>query len=366
MSAAPSHLPVTVALHRRLARDSAGAGFVWSPYSVTSALAMVAAGARGPTHAELAALLAPSAELAALAQALADGQPGDDADAGWAVANTLWHEAGLPVERAFRDAVAGWPAGNARPASFRADPEAARAAINADVEQVTRGLVRDLVPRGVINIDTRAVLANALWLRAAWRRPFSAHATVDAPFHAPSGARDVPTMRGRRSGGYAAADGWQVIRIPAANGVVADVLLPDGALAAAEQDLTPARLAGLLDRPRSAELELSLPRFRVEGAADLKPALADLGVRRLFTDAADLTGIARTQPPLYVSAAVHKAVLHIDESGLEGAAATALMIELTSAAASPPVVVRVDRPFLVLVRHLRTGVVYFAASVTEP
>jgi serpin B len=167
-------------------------------------------------------------------------------------------------------------------------------------------------------------------------------------------------------GSYAAAHGWQVVRLPAAGGVVAEVLLPDGDLATAERGLTPALLGELLDLPRNAELELSLPRFRVEGAASLLEPLAGLGVRRLFTTAADLTGIARTEPPLYVSAAVHKAVLRVDEQGLEGAAATAVIMVLTAMIVSTPVVVRVDRPFLVLVRHERSGVVYFAARITEP
>jgi serpin B len=361
----------TVALHQRLVRDVGAAGFVWSPYSVASALGMAAAGARGATRDELAAALAPSAGLAALARDLANGQPADgrprDGEVGWAVANTLWHDTRVPVEPAYLAAIASWPAGTARTAPFQANPEAARGAINADVEATTQGLIRDLIPRGLITAETGAVLANALWLRAGWRRPFNEHATADAPFHAPSGRREVPTMRGRLSGGYAAAEGWQVVRLPAAGGVVADVLLPDGDLAAAEGSLTPELLGGLLDRPRAAELELHLPRCRVEGSASLVGPLADLGVRRLFTPReADLTGIARTEPPLHVSAAVHKAVLQIDEQGLEGAAATAVIMEPTAAIISAPVVVRVDRPFLLLVRHVRTGVVYFAARVTEP
>lgn len=347
-----------VALHQRLVRDSRPSGFAWSPYSVQSALGMVADGARGATRDELAPLLVPARVLAEAQPAAADG---------WAIANTLWFAADLPVEPAYLAAVSAWPAGRAQEAPFRTNPEAARGTINADVAETTRGLVADLIPPGLLTTDTAAVVANALWLRAGWRHPFHEGATADAPFHAPSGPRDVPTMRGRVSGGYAEADGWHVARLAAAGGVVADVLLPAGDLASAEQGLTPDRLDALLTGPAPAELDLSLPRFRVEGAANLQAPLADLGVRRLFVPGeADLRGIADSRPPLHVSAAVHKAVLQVDERGLEGAAATAVMMETTAAIAAPPVVMRVDRPFLVLVRHLATGVVYFAARVTEP
>jgi serpin B len=359
-------------LHAGLAGTDPSAGFVWSPYSVASALGVAAAGARGRTYQEIATALAGHGELPALAAALAGAARLEEQEGGpqarIAVANTLWPDASLPVAPDYADAVRAWPGGAVRTADFRADPAGARRAINADVEQTTNGLIRDLLAPDTVRSDTRAVLVNALWLRASWLQEFPRSATAPAPFHAPGGRAQVPTMRVERQLRYAAGPGWQLVGIPAGGGVAADVLLPDGDLAAAEPALTPAALAALVDTARPRLIALWLPKFRVEGAAGLVDPLAALGIRTVFTDAADLSGITGGQEPLKIDAAIHKAVLTLDEAGLEGAAATALMMVRAAAMLAPPrpLEIRVDRPFLVLIRHLRTGAIYFLARVTHP
>lgn len=369
-------------LQAALAGADRTAGFVWSPYSVASALGLAAAGARGRTRQEIATSLTgtgPDADaggaldaLDGLAGALAAAATLDEVDGGpqarIAVANTLWADATLPVAAAYADAVRGWPGGGVRGADFRGAPAAARAQINADVERTTNGLIRDLLGAEQVRRDTRAVLVNALWLRVSWLQEFDRAATRPAPFRAPAGPVQVPTMRVERQLRYAAADGWQLVGIPAGGGVLAEVLLPDGDLATAEPALTPAVLAGLLAAARPTLVALWLPKFRVEAEAPLIVPLAEVGVRTVFTDAADLSGVTGGEEPLKVSEAVHKAVLTVDEGGLEGAAATALAMVRAAAMLSPPRPreVRVDRPFLLLVRHQRTGAIYFLARVTRP
>lgn len=338
-------------------------GFAWSPYSVASALGLTAAGARAATLAELTTLLGDPDELAA------ELAPGGAARTGFAVSNTLWADLRLPLAPAYLDAVKSWPNGSARGADFAGDPEGSRRTINDDVERTTRGLIRELLAKGVLSTDTAAVLVNALWVKAAWAGPFPAAMTRPKPFHAPGGTVDVPTMTGRRRFPYAVSGGWTVVTVPAADGIVLDVLLPDGDLAAAEAALTPAALDGLLAAAEPTEVELELPRFRVTGQASLKEPLAELGVRTLFDPAtADLGGITGGERHLWVDDVVHKAVLTVDEEGLEGAAATAV-VAVTLAAVSPrpaPVRVRVDRPFLALVRHRPSRSLYFLARITSP
>jgi serine protease inhibitor len=362
-------------LHDRLAGADRTAGFVWSPYSVASALGLAAAGARGATLEEIAVALGAGgrpADLAVLAAALADGarlEPEQEGMAGAriAVANTLWADLTLPVVEAYLAAVRDWPGGAARAVDFAGDPDGARRAVNADVEHTTNGLIRDLLAAGQVGRDTRAILVNALWLRASWIQAFPAAATRPLPFHAPGGDVEVPTMRVERRMRYAERHGWRLVVVPAGSGVVADVLLPDGDLAAAESALQPATLAELTAAAAPVTVALYLPRFRVQGQAALTDPLAGLGVRRLFSNDCDLSGVTGGAESLKVSAAVHKAVLTVDESGLEGAAATAVMMVLTAATARPrPVELRVDRPFLVLVRHEGSGALYFLARVTRP
>ena len=353
---------------QRLVATPADAGFAWSPYSVASALGITAAGARGETLAELTGLLGQPAPLAASLTAGAALPPDPDAGARLAVANTLWADLALPLAPAYLEAVKSWPGGSARGADFRNDPEPARAAINDDVERTTRGLITDLIQQGAVSADTVAVVVNALWLKAAWVSPFPRDRTRPRPFAAPGGTRDVPTMARTGRMPYAAAGGWTLVSLPARGDVVLDVLLPDGELAGAERALTPEALDGLLAAARPTEVALELPRFRVTGQAALKDPLAALGVRRLFERDADLSGITDGEVQIWVDEIVHKCVLTVDEEGLEGAAATAVLAA-TLAAMSPrprPVPVRVDRPFLVLVRHRASAALYFLARVTTP
>jgi serine protease inhibitor len=358
-----------------LAGIDPNASFVWSPYSVASALGLAGAGARGRTRQEIVAALRCEpdlAGLAGLAAALAEAARLDEVEGGpdarIAVANTLWADATLPVAPDYAEAVRAWPGGAVRSADFRGGPEAARREVNADVERTTNGLIRDLLAPRQVQRDTRAILVNALWLRVSWLQEFPPSATRPAPFRAPGGAIEVPTMHVERQFRYAAGPGWQLVGVPAGGGVVAEVLLPAGDLADAEPALTADVLAGLLTAATPTRVALWLPKFRVEGDAGLVGPLAALGVRSLFTDAADLSGVTGGQEPLKVSEAAQKAVLTVDERGLEGAAATALAMVRAAAMLAPPraLQVRVDRPFLLLVRHQRTGAIYFLARVTRP
>jgi serine protease inhibitor len=355
-----------LALHRLVAGDRS---FAWSPYSVASALGIVAAGARGQTRDELAAALTTDGDLDRLATELAAGAAiGKAGGVTIGVANTLWADLTLPVAAEYLAAVKSWPGGAARGADFRGNPEGVRQEINTDVERSTRGLISDLIQPGLLDRDTRAVVVNALYLKASWTKPFEKSQTRPQAFRAPAGEIEVPTMRTTRQLPYVARDGWTLVSVPAGAGVVADVLLPDGDLSEAEASLDAATLAGLLSAAKQTEVALELPRVKARGQASLAEPLAALGIRRLFSQDADLTGVTGGREGLRVDAAVHKAVLTLDESGLEGAAATAVMMTRLAAITSPPrpVPVRVDRPFLLLIRHRPTNALYFLARVTDP
>jgi serine protease inhibitor len=142
------------------------------------------------------------------------------------------------------------------------------------------------------------------------------------------------------------------------------VLLPDADLTAAERNLDAGMLAGMLSAPPTSQVGLRLPKLNVSMQAELTPALNQLGVRTAFRNDADLSGISTTD--LAVQAVLHEAVLKLDEQGLEGAAATAVMFRLTSISVHEPMTVHVDRPFLLVIRHPQTGMVYFMARVADP
>jgi serpin B len=358
------HIDFALALQARLAAQLPPDGnLVWSPYSVASALGVTATGGHGATYDELVRALGggESIDLAGLGRDLAAAARLDDADV--AVANTLWTRLGLPFEDAYQQAVLGWPGGALHAADFRGDPEGSRVKINADVEKTTRGLIKELLAAGTITPATAAVIVNALYLKVAWRQAFEKSVTLPRPFYAPSGRRRVPTMRQTQRMPYAAANGWRMVTMPTeSDDVVVDVLLSDED----RTEIDAAALTGLYDSAATVQVDLALPRFRVETSATLNGPLGDLGVVMAFDpDRADFSGI--TPERICVSKIVHQAVLRLDEQGFEGAAATAVVMRLASAfTPSRTVQFHVDRRFLLLVRHRGTGAIYFFARVTEP
>jgi serpin B len=355
-----AHLDFALGLHRELPAEG---NLCWSPYSVAAALGLAAAGARGVTRDELVRALAASGELDELARLLTAAASLPEAEA--AVANRLWMDAHLRFREEYQQRVLALPGGALHITDFRHDPEGSRVKINDEVEQVTRGLIRDLLSQGTISPETAAVIVNALYLKVAWLSAFPEAATAPAIFHAPSGTREVPTMRQRESLRYATGGGWRMVTLPTASTVVVDVLLADDdptGLALPDADT----LAALWGGGRSTRVDLALPRFRVEGAAVLNEPLRRLGVVAAFQrEVADFSGITEAER-IFIDLVVHKAVLRVDEQGFEGAAATAVVMRLVSMDVGTPVPFHVDRPFLVLVRHRDTGAVYFLARVTEP
>lgn len=363
------HLSLALVLHR----EAGGPGTCClSPYSIASALGMVSQAARGRTADELVALLAPGdsdagkqiellAESAVLNPSFGSDEPVLH------VANTLWAAENLQVNDSFAAALAAWPGAKHGLAPFASDPEAARRMINADVAATTRELIPELIGEGALRADTVAALANALYLKVAWRHAFAEHRTEDADFHTPDGTRQVPTMQAVEKYPYAAENGWQAVGVPAAGDVEATILLPDQDLAPAESTLDAEALFSLLSNTKTRRVDLRLPRIAVESSVPLNEPLHQLGVRTMFTPAADLTALSPDRR-LCVSDVFHQSVLKIDEAGIEGAAATAAMMTLAAAVVDPedPLPVHVDRPFLLLIRNRLTGAVYFMARVTDP
>jgi serpin B len=355
------HLDFALALHDRLPAEG---NLPWSPYSVASALGVAAGGARGRTYDELVRALAPGGGLTDLGRMLTDSAAPAQAEV--AVANALWMRAGWPFRPEFQEVVRGWPGGQVRTVDFAGDPEGARFKINEDVAHTTRDLIQELLPSGAVHLDMVAVIVNALYLKVAWLYPFPEPATAPAAFHAPSGDRQVPTMRQQDSFGYARAGGWRMATLPSAGDVVVDVLLPDPGEGSAIVAPTADALAALHRGSRQAKLDLALPRLRITAQADLNQPLGQLGILAGFApDKADFTGMTPARP-VWIERVVHKAVLRLDEQGFEGAAATAVMMQTVSMDMSAPVPFHVDRPFLLLVRHRRSGAIYFLARVVEP
>ena len=359
---------------------------IYSPYSVSTALAMTAAGARGETAREMAAALhlpddpgTANAGFHALTASLLgepggeptgpDGKKGDQL----VVANALWLGKGTIFLPAFLETARGDYAAGLYDVDFRHDPEGARKTINAKIEEQTRDKIRDLIGPNVLGRDTSLVLTNAIYFKGAWVHPFAESATrADGAFTTADGhERTVPMMGQVNQFGYREGPTFQVVELPyAGGGRSMVVVLPKTAegLPALEASLDAARLDDWLGKLAPTRVALELPKFRVEQAVKLGQTLQDLGMKQAF-DArlADFSGMTGKRDQV-ISAVIHKAFVDVNEAGTEAAAATAVVMLLARAArpTAPPVVFRADHPFLFLIRDRATGSVLFLGRVADP
>jgi len=355
-------------MYRVLAGDTAET--VFSPASVASALRMAWYGARGRTAAELARALhldgSPEPGGAVSEPRRADGEAGGSA--ALRAPNTVWVQSGLALRAEFtaRLRQAGAELADA---DFAAAGEAARAEINRVIAAQTAGKITGLLAPAAIGPLTRLVLASAVYLKAAWAQPFPQSATADAPFF-PEGrdrpALSVPMMALTAPLAYLRGDGYQAVLLPYRDiGLAMAVVLPDGTMAELRRRVAAAGLGGLLAGAARQRIALRMPRFRLEAAFDLIPALRRLGVRSAFGGDADFRGITDSGP-LRIGAVAHKAYVDVDEHGTEAAAATAVVVTAMAAFGTPPVTMVVDRPFLFVIIDTATGLPWFLGQVSRP
>jgi serine protease inhibitor len=350
----------------------AGTGnVVFSPASIAAALRMALAGARGDTAAELAAALhLPGQEAAAggLAQ-LAAIRPGDDLT--FRAPNVMWVQSALSVRDEFLSQLSATVA--VQRCDFSAAPEAARETINATVADETAGKITGLIPPGVIDAATRLVLTNAVYLKALWEHQFPPGKTQQEAFYPErSGVTPVSLMHLQAPLAYHHGDGYQAVLLPYRGGPLAmAAVLPDSPLSELTRRLAGpgvgGMLAGLLSEGERCQVDLGLPRFRVDAGFMLKDTLQALGVRTAFTGAADFSGITGDER-LHISAVVHKAYADVGEEGTEAAAATAVAIRALSLVRKPPPDVRLvfDRPFLFAIVDTSSGLPLFLGQFTRP
>jgi serine protease inhibitor len=366
-------------LYQVLREEQPGNLFV-SPHSVSQALVQVYAGARGETaremervlHLELAGTRLHAARQA-LEAALAsrgrsargrDGQPFR-----LRVTNALWGQQGRPFVPAYLDLLSEHYGAGLHRVDFAGDTEGARREINAWVSERTEERIPELLQPRDISAATAFVLTNAVYFNAAWRLPFEDFNTRPGTFRRLDGAQvEVPFMRQAAAFRHARGEGFQVVELPHDGGDTSLVLIvPDaGRFEELEAELDGAWLSRALGGlERWTQLDLALPRFEVRSRFQLRDALEQLGMAQAFTvGAADFSGLDGTRD-VFLSDVIHEAFVSVDEAGTEAAAATAVIGDVGG---MPPEAtpLRVDRPFLFVIRDRATGAVIFMGRVVDP
>ncbi len=350
----------------------------YSPYSMSLALAMTYAGARGETEQQMADTLHFTLSQDRLHPAFnsldielgkrGEGAEGKDED-GFRlnVLNAIWGQKGYQFLPTFLDVLAENYGAGLRPLDFAGAPEKSRLIINEWVSDQTEGRIEDLIPQGLIDILTRLVLTNAIYFNAAWQYPFNEDLTRDSQFYLLDGREiTVPMMSQTESFGYAEGDNYRAVELPYDGGELSMViLLPHaGQFEAFEESLNAERVSAIVSALEQRQVALAMPKFEFESAFKLKEALMAMGMPVAFTEAANFSGMTGGRE-LFISEVVHKAFVSVDEAGTEAAAATAVIMKVTALPVAP-VEFTANHPFIFLIRDIETGSLLFMGRILNP
>jgi serpin B len=362
---------------------------LFSPYSISQALAMTYAGARGETEQQMAGTLhftLPQEHLHpafnALDLALASrshasirdesGETVEEVAFQLNIANAAWGQQGCPFLPEYLDLLALNYGAGVRLVDFGGNPAAAVDAINRWVSEETEGRIRNIVEE--LEEDTGLVLANAIYFNAKWDRPFDEDRTHDETFHLLDGGEEqIPVMHRTADYRYTEGDGYQAIQLLYLNREVAMVVvLPrEGRFREIEERLTGEWVQDVVGGFHEHEVILSMPKFRLEPPPfSLKETLSAMGMPGAFLRGADFFGIIERQPGLaiYIGEVLHQACIDVNEQRTEAAAAVVVevVVEVQVSTPPPPIVMKIDRPFIFFIRDIETGAILFVGRVMNP
>ncbi len=364
-------------------KDGQG-NFIFSPHSISTAFVMTYAGARNNTAVRMAQTLhfnLPGERLHAafnaLDLALNSRGKGEKDHAGTDfklnIVNAAWTQEGYPFLQDFLDILAVHYGAGMYILNFVSDPEGSRQTINNWVAQKTEDKIKELLPQGSIDSITRLVLTNAIYFYGAWAIPFDEDLTVSGNFYLADGdVVTVPMMsfsqrtKGAETLPAVVLDGYTAVELPYKGKEISMlILVPDrGRFFEFEQALDANLIDQTIESLTSWDLRLEMPEFKSESEFQLKDTLSRMGMPEAFDpDLADFTGMT-TLRELFIQEAYHKGFISVDEKGTEAAAATAVVIGLTSAPTS--LTVTIDRPFIYLIRDIRTNAILFIGRVLNP
>lgn len=350
----------------------------FSPYSVSSALAMTYAGAKGVTAKEMRQTLRFQLDDDKLHPAMGWlnidlNNRGSQGHFQMSVANRLWGQTGYPLESDFLNLTQKSYQAGLEALNFSGDAEGSRKTINKWVEDKTNNRIKDLLPMGSISRNTRLVLTNAIYFKGTWKHQFKKEDTRPAPFalqDSTTATVNVPMMNAKGKARYAETNDAKVLALPYKGETLEMVWIAPKdkkGLPQLEALLTLEQLNVWLDAlVEKDKVTMALPTFKFTYEKALKKRLQSLGMIAPF-GGADFSGIT-TAGGLFISEVFHKAFIEVNEEGSEAAAATAVVMN-TDASVDPGEMgpsFRADRPFLFLIRDKTTNAILFMGRVANP
>ncbi|HJV33843.1 serpin family protein [Geomonas sp.] len=370
-SVVPGNTAFALDLYSKLKQEKGNLFF--SPYSVSSALALMFEGARGDTSAEMAKTLRFSAGEGEVAPAFGllnktfeEIQKKGEVQLN--VANSLWPQKGHPFLTRYLKSAKKYFGVSVSPLDYQHKSGEASRTINAWIEDKTKGKIRDVIRQGDLDAATRLVLVNAIYFKGKWASQFNPKLTTKADFSLLDGGKTPVSMMNQTGKfRYAEIEGSQALELPyVGKDLSMVIILPSdvGNFGDFEKRVTGSNLDAWISQLHQAEVSVALPKFKgTWGVKDLVKPLQELGMRTPFSARADFSGMDGTRT-LFISLLRHKAFLDINEEGTEAAAATVGAITMSAL----PIVktFRADHPFLFVIRENTTGSILILGRIVEP
>lgn len=349
-----------------------------SPMSISSALAMVFMGAKGTTASQM---------VQALSLDKCRGNGGGDIHQGFQslltevnktgtqyllrTANRLFGEKSCDLLASFKDSCRKFYEAEMEELDFKNATEQSRQHINTWVAKKTEDKIKDLLAQGTVNSDTALVLVNAIYFKGNWDKQFNKEDTREMPFKVSKDEKKLVQMMFKKSTfkmTYIGEIFTKILLLPyVGNELNMIIMLPDEhvELSTVEKEITYEKFIEWtrLDKMDEEEVEVFLPKFKLEENYDMNSVLCKLGMTDAFDGRADFSGMSSKQG-FFLSKVVHKAFVEVNEEGTEAAAATAAIMMLRCMRFTPRFCA--DRPFLFFIQHVKTNGILFCGRFSSP
>jgi serpin B len=361
-------------LYGKLRNKTPKGNLFFSPYSLSTALSMTYAGARGDTEKQMATALRftlPGNRLYPAFGALQKQLIQENKSRGYRLllANALWLQKGEPFLKEFLDLTQYYYGAGLSQLDFVNETEQSREKINSWVEEKTQDKIKDLIPQDGVKPDTALVLTNAIYFKGEWKTKFRWWKTRRADFNVSEKDKvKVRMMHLKKNFKYSEDEEMQVLELLyKGNEISMMVFLPrkTEGIKEIEETLTAESLNAILSKMRTREVDVYFPKFKIVwGTFALNKALIELGMPNAFDELkADFSGI-NGKGGLFISDVFHKAFIEVNEEGTEAAAATA--VGISAAIHFEPPIFRADHPFIFIIKDNRSGSILFIGRVMNP
>ncbi|XP_064409373.1 leukocyte elastase inhibitor isoform X2 [Latimeria chalumnae] len=363
-------------LFKKLNETNKSGNIIFSPLSISSALAMVYLGAKGNTATQMEQALHfdKTSDVHSGFQTLTFDINQRNASYQLKLANRLYGEKTFKFVADFLRPTKEFYGAELEAVDFSNAPEMTRQQINSWVENKTEGKIQKLLAEGILNNLTRLVLVNAIYFKGNWEKKFDASHTHDRPFKLnknESKPVQMMSQKGRFKFTFIPEYSTFVLQLPYVNKDLSMfILLPRNiddnstGLEKIERELTYDKLMDWINPEKMDENEVTvmLPRFKLEKNYDLNSVLISLGIQDAFSNSqADFSGMSGAKD-LFLSKVVHKSFVEVNEEGTEAAAATGAVMMLRSL----PLQIIADHPFLFFIWHNKTCSILFYGRFSSP